>query len=78
MAACEEGERGSIKRFYDGMSIRFEVATANVQMNAVLIEADPATGQALSIERRRYRIENSELMRLVAKNFHSQDAQFDL
>jgi metallophosphoesterase (TIGR00282 family) len=51
-------ERGPIiKRFFDGMSIRFEVATANIQMNAVLIEADPETGHALSIERRRYRIE---------------------
>ncbi len=47
-----------IKRFFDGMSIRFEVATGNVQMNAVLIEADPVTGHALSIERKRYRIEN--------------------
>jgi 2',3'-cyclic-nucleotide 2'-phosphodiesterase len=47
-----------IKRFFDGMSIRFEVATGNVQMNAVLIDADPVTGKALSIERRRYRIEN--------------------
>ncbi len=52
-------EKGPIiKRFFDGMSIRFEVATGNVQMNTVLIEADPATGKALSIERRRYRIEN--------------------
>ena len=39
------------------MSIRFEVATGDVQMNAVLIEADSATGRALSIERRRYRSE---------------------
>ena len=51
-------ERGPIiKRFFDGMSIRFEVASGNIQMNAVLIEADPQTGHALSIERRRYRIE---------------------
>jgi metallophosphoesterase (TIGR00282 family) len=51
-------ERGPIiKRFFDGMSIRFEVATGNVQMNAVLIEADPQTGHAISIERRRYRID---------------------
>jgi 2',3'-cyclic-nucleotide 2'-phosphodiesterase len=51
-------EKGSvIKRFLDGLPARFEVATGNVQMNAVLIEADPATGRALSIERRRYLIE---------------------
>jgi metallophosphoesterase (TIGR00282 family) len=46
-----------IKRFFDGMAARFEVATDNIQMNAVLIETDPATGRALSIERRRYRVE---------------------
>jgi hypothetical protein len=51
-------ERGAIiKRFLDGLPARFEVATDNVQMNAVLIEVDPATGHALSIERRRYLIE---------------------
>jgi 2',3'-cyclic-nucleotide 2'-phosphodiesterase len=46
-----------IKRFLDGLPARFEVAGGNVQMNAVLIEADPATGRALAIERRRYRID---------------------
>ena len=40
------------------MPARFEVATGDVQMNAVLVEADPATGLARSIERRRYRIED--------------------
>jgi metallophosphoesterase (TIGR00282 family) len=47
-----------IKRFLDGIPVRFEVATGGVQMNAVLIEADPATGRAQSIERRRYLIEH--------------------
>ena len=47
-----------IKRFLDGMPARFEVAAGDVQMNAVLVEADPATGRASSIERRRYRIED--------------------
>jgi len=45
-----------VKRFLDGLPVRFEVAAGNVQMNAVLIEADPATGRARSIDRRRYRI----------------------
>ena len=45
-----------IKRFLDGLPARFEVASDDVQMNAVLIEADPGTGRARSIERRRYRI----------------------
>jgi calcineurin-like phosphoesterase len=47
-----------IKRFLDGMPARFEVASGNVQMNAVQIQVDPATGRALSIERRRYRIDH--------------------
>jgi metallophosphoesterase (TIGR00282 family) len=47
-----------IQRFLDGMPARFEVATGDIQMNAVLIEADPATGRAVSIERRRYRLES--------------------
>ena len=47
-----------IKRFLDGMPARFEVAAGDVQMNAVLVEADPVTGRAHSIERRRYRIED--------------------
>jgi metallophosphoesterase (TIGR00282 family) len=47
-----------IKRFLDGMPARFEVASGDVQMNAVRIEADSATGRAVSIERCRYRIEH--------------------
>jgi metallophosphoesterase (TIGR00282 family) len=49
---------GVLRRFLDGLPARFEVATGDIQMNAVLIEADPATGHAISIERRRYRIES--------------------
>jgi 2',3'-cyclic-nucleotide 2'-phosphodiesterase len=47
----------SIQRFLDGMPARFEVASGDVQMNAVLLEVEPATGRSLSIERRRYRID---------------------
>jgi len=49
---------GVMQRFLDGMPARFEVATGDIQMNAVLIVADPVTGRAKSIERRRYRIES--------------------
>ena len=49
--------KAMIQRFLDGMPARYEVASGDIQMNAVLIEADPATGHANSIERRRYRIE---------------------
>ena len=47
-----------VKRFLDGLPARFEVATGDIQMNAVLIEADSVTGHAVSIERRRYHIES--------------------
>ena len=46
-----------IKRFLDGMPARFEVATGDIQMNAVLIEVDSLSGHAVSIARRRYRLE---------------------
>jgi metallophosphoesterase (TIGR00282 family) len=48
---------GAMQRFLDGLPARFEVASADVQMNAVIIEADPITGRALSIERRCYKID---------------------
>ncbi len=51
-------EKGAvIKRFLDGMPVRFEVATGNLQMNAVLIEVDSVSGRAVSVARRRYRLE---------------------
>jgi len=51
-------EKGSIiKRFLDGLPARFEVATGDIQMNAVLIEVDSLSGRAVSIARRRYRLE---------------------
>lgn len=46
-----------IKRFLDGLPARFEVATGDIQMNAVLIEVDSLSGRAVSIARRRYRLE---------------------
>src|ERR1700730_9204500 len=52
-------ERGAIiKRFLDGMPARFEVATGDIQMNAVLIEVDSVSGRAVSVARRRYRLEH--------------------
>jgi metallophosphoesterase (TIGR00282 family) len=51
-------EKGAvIKRFLDGMPIRFEVATGDIQMNALLIEVDSVSGRAVSVARRRYRLE---------------------
>lgn len=42
---------GSIKRFLSGLPGRFEPATRDVRISAVLIEADESTGLAISIER---------------------------
>lgn len=52
-------EKGAvIKRFLDGMPIRYEVATGDIQMNALLIEVESVTGRAISVARRRYRLEH--------------------
>lgn len=41
----------SIKRFLTGMPLKFEVSDTKAQVNAVVIDIDPKTGQAISIER---------------------------
>jgi calcineurin-like phosphoesterase len=53
-----------IKRFLDGLPVRFDVASGDVQMNCVLVETDDggprnAAGrlQARSIERLRFHID---------------------
>ena len=55
---------GIVKKFLDGLPSRFEVATGDIQMNAVLIETDEAAARndagrlkAKSIERLRLRID---------------------
>lgn len=40
-----------IKKFLDQMPARFEVASGDVRLCGVLIEADPETGRAVSIQR---------------------------
>ncbi len=44
-----------IRRFLDGQPARFEVASGDVQMNAVQIDVDETTGRAQGIERLRFR-----------------------
>ena len=46
-----------LRRFLDNLPARFEVATGDVQMNAVLLDVDEASGRARTIERRRYRLD---------------------
>jgi hypothetical protein len=40
-----------IQKFLSQLPARFEVAKGDVRLNAVLIEADPLTGRAASIQR---------------------------
>jgi metallophosphoesterase (TIGR00282 family) len=40
-----------IQKFLSQLPVRFEVAKGDVRLNAVLIEADPLTGRATSIQR---------------------------
>jgi len=41
----------ALQRFLTGLPARFEAATANPRFNGVVIDADPATGRARTIER---------------------------
>jgi 2',3'-cyclic-nucleotide 2'-phosphodiesterase len=47
-------KEGILQRFLDGMPARFTVAEGDIRMNTVLMEFDPVTGRALSIERRKF------------------------
>ena len=44
----------ALGRFLTGMPARFETATGNPRLNAVIIEADETTGRAIDIERLSY------------------------
>lgn len=45
-------DRGAvIQKFLDQMPARFEVAKGDVRLCGVLLEADPETGRAISIQR---------------------------
>jgi metallophosphoesterase (TIGR00282 family) len=50
----------ALSRFLTGMPSRFETATANPRLNAVLIDADAATGLATDIERLSYSLKELE------------------
>ena len=47
----------ALGRFLTGMPARFETATGNPRLNAVVIEADEQTGRATDIERLSYSLE---------------------
>jgi metallophosphoesterase (TIGR00282 family) len=54
----------ALSRFLTGMPSRFETATANPRLNAVIIDADEKTGLATDIERLSYSLD--ELTELAA------------
>jgi metallophosphoesterase (TIGR00282 family) len=53
----------ALGRFLNAMPARFETATANPRLNAVVVEVDAATGRAIDIERVSYRL--NELLELA-------------
>jgi metallophosphoesterase (TIGR00282 family) len=50
----------ALGRFLTAMPARFETATANPRLNAVIVEADEQTGRATEIERVSYSMEELE------------------
>src|SRR6188472_2693582 len=52
----------ALGRFLNGMPARFETATGNPRLNAVIIEADEETGLAIDIERVSYSLNEIEDM----------------
>jgi calcineurin-like phosphoesterase len=47
----------ALTRFLTGLPARFETATANPRLNAVIVEADEQTGRAVDIERLSYSLD---------------------
>ena len=50
----------ALSRFLNGMPSRFEPATANPRLNAVIVDADEKTGRAEDIERLSYSLDELE------------------
>ena len=50
-------KEGALRRFMDGLPARFSVAEGNVQMNTILVDIDPVTGRAESIDRITFRLD---------------------
>ncbi len=55
----------ALGRFLTGMPARFETATGNPRLNAVMVEADEHTGKALDIERLSYSLDELQQMPLA-------------
>jgi metallophosphoesterase (TIGR00282 family) len=61
----------ALGRFLNAMPARFETATANPRLNAVIIEADEHTGRAAEIERLSYSMEELEDLPRSDRNLQS-------
>ena len=59
----------AVRRFLNAMPARFETATGNPRLNAVVVEADEQTGVATEIERLSYSLDdiatNSRLIKTI-------------
>lgn len=55
----------ALGRFLNAMPARFETASGNPRLNAVVVEVDPATGRARDIERLSYSL--NELLELTSE-----------
>ncbi len=57
----------ALNRFRTALPQKFETATANPRLHAVIVEADEQTGRAVDIERLSYSLEELEIMRSAAE-----------
>ena len=62
----------ALGRFRNAMPARFETATANPRLNAVIVEADDATGMATDVERISYSLD--EITALAGKSANLQSS----
>jgi metallophosphoesterase (TIGR00282 family) len=61
----------ALRRFLNAMPARFETATANPRLNAVIVEADEKTGLATRIERLSYSADELERLGAAIPNLQS-------
>jgi hypothetical protein len=54
--------QAALGRFLNGMPARFETATGNPRLNAVIVEADDRTGLAIDVERLSYSLDELQHM----------------
>ena len=63
--------QAALGRFLTGMPAKFETATANPRLNAVIVDAEPRTGLATDIERLSYSLDEIEELARHEKSVRS-------